>query len=183
MYEKPGIYNCRMTSVIDCGTDKLWLKRVFLSFQIADFMIKPKDATLPSYAQFAKFPYGWDVCIDESSESRVKQLQPVLDAFWYEEWDVLDFLISKAGETIMLNIETNEYQWKKLPIVADWGHMQWMKVDMDWWVDVKTFKFTEYTTMSDLDELWFDKKQAKKWAEYKAIKENVNTDDLIQELF
>lgn len=72
------------------------------------------------------------------------------------------------------------------PMVSYWPHERLDEPtiqDESWWVDVKTFMYTEDTTLQELEALWFDKKHAKKWVEYKQVSENMSEEELIDHLF
>lgn len=177
-----GKYTARLTTVIDCWTDKEWEKNVFISFQLADFWVQPQDSSLPVYRKFAKFKWWWVLQYTDRTEWRIK-IDSILDALGYDDGDVLEFLLAKAWAFIILNVSCNSYRWVVSPIIEDYWHEEWSDPSIDRWVDVKTFKFTEDTTLQEIKDLWFDEKHVKKSEEYKELYEREIDNDSIEGLF
>ena len=145
----------RLTSVIDCGTMN-WEKRVLLWFQLSEYDVEPQDTTLPIYKQFAKTPYGWLIVLDEDNN--------------------LDNYIAMAWKMFDIEIEIWEYQWKPIYNVVSFDKSSEADT-FEWWVDVKTFKFTDETTLNDIKELWFDNKHVKNSDEYNILKQKTLEDE------
>ena len=173
------LYDARLTTVIDCGHNKDGDWTVFISFQLADFDVQPQDPSLPVYKKFAKFKWWWVVEYYDWTEWRHK-IDEILEALWYDEWDVLEFLLEKAWSFIKLNVSCNMYAGKVSALIEDSWHEEWSDPWVDWWVDIKTFKFTDETTLQDISDLWFDAKHVKKSVEYAELLEG---DDSVEWLF
>jgi len=162
----------RLSTVIDCGTIN-WDRRVLLWFQLSEYDVEPQDTTLPIYKQFAKTPYGWlltlwtDFCND------------MCDWLWLTDVkNEINELISKAWNMYDIEIEMWEYQWKPTYNVVSVSPSD-VEDTFEWWVDVKTFIFTDETTLSDINALGFDNKHVKNSDEYNILKQKTLEDETV----
>lgn len=181
------IHLWRLSTVIDCGTIN-WDKRVLLWFQLSEYDVEPQDTTLPIYKQFAKTPYGWLITIDvEKTNSPTdisvcyKTNKFIMDIIgkdmvmacdinqdrikWFKEK-----LINRAWSMFDLEIDIWEYQWKPIYNVISATPSN-VEDTFEWWVDVKTFLFTDETILSDINALGFDNKHVKNSDEYNILKQ------------
>jgi hypothetical protein len=150
----------RLTSVIDAGTVN-WDTRLLLWFQLSEYDVEPQDKTLPIYKQFAKTPYGWLIINLKS------------DAISFSSKEEA---IALAGKMFTLDIDVGEYQWKPIYNVI-WVTPSNVEDTFEWWVDVKTFLFTDETTLSDVNALGFDAKHVKNSDEYNLLRQRTLDDD------
>lgn len=158
----------RLSTVLETGTMN-WEKRVQLWFQLSHIDVTPQDPALPIYKQFAKTPYGGLLVVGSP------EYEMILDGLGCEE-DGIDCLISKAGTMLDIEYEEEDYKWKTLFIVKSLAISEEKDI-FDWWVDIKTFKFSPTTTLLDIKELWFDAKNVKNSDEYNLIKQRIMEDE------
>lgn len=165
----------RLTTVIDCGT-RNWKQQLMLAFQIADVDVMPKNPSLPVYKQFVKSAYGWLVDADKIPKSLLDCLE--------DKGSALETLFNWAGTLINLKLEDSEYNGKKSQIVVlkDCTKTE-PRNDIEWWVDVKVFRWSDEIKIEDINALGFDNKFVKESDEYKKLTSKPVTQADIDEMF